>query len=117
MHGYFDMFNRSLRDTDILWTKPSELSFYCALGIPIIMSPAIGSQEKFNRKWLHEIQSGIRQENPDYTDQWLYDLLNRGTLAESAWDGFLKARKLGTFKILEVLEKGEMVKESHPVLR
>jgi len=117
MHGYFDMFNLSLRDTDILWTKPSELSFYCALGIPIVMSPAIGSQEKFNRKWLHEIQAGIRQENPDYTDQWLYDLLNRGTLAESAWDGFLKARKLGTFKILEVLENGEMVKELHPVLR
>jgi hypothetical protein len=117
MHGYFDMFNRNLRNTDILWTKPSELSFYCALGIPIVMSPAIGSQEKFNRKWLHEIQAGIRQENPDYTDQWLYDLLNRGTLAESAWDGFLKARKLGTFKIMEMIKNGKIVRESHPVLR
>lgn len=117
MHEYFDIFNRSLRDTDILWTKPSELSFYCALGIPIVMSPAIGSQEKFNRKWLHEIQAGIRQENPDYTDQWLYDLLNRGTLAESAWDGFLKARKLGTFKIMEMIKNGKIVRESHPVLR
>jgi hypothetical protein len=117
MKEYFELFNRSLRDTDILWTKPSELSFYCALGIPIVMSPAIGSQEKFNRKWLHEIQAGIRQENPDYTDQWLYDLLNRGTLAESAWDGFLKARKLGTFKIKEMLENGEIIKEAHPVLR
>lgn len=117
MREYFKLFNRSLRDTDILWTKPSELSFYCALGIPIVMSPAIGSQEKFNRKWLHEIQAGIRQENPDYTDQWLYDLLNRGTLAESAWDGFLKARKLGTFKIMEMIKNGKIVRESHPVLR
>jgi hypothetical protein len=117
MQEYFDLFNRSLRDTDILWTKPSELSFYCGLGIPIVMSPAIGSQEKFNRKWLHEIQAGIRQENPDYTDQWLYDLLNRGTLAESAWDGFLKARKLGTFKIMEMIKNGKIVRESHPVLR
>ena len=114
---YFDLFNNSLRDTDILWTKPSELSFYCALGIPIILSPTIGSQEKFNRKWLHEIQAGIRMENPVYTDQWLYDLLGRGTLAESAWDGFLKARKLGTYKIKQVLRDGFLEKITDPVLR
>ena len=117
LHKYFDLFNDALHETDILWTKPSELSFYCALGIPIIMSPIIGSQEKFNRKWLREIQAALKQENPEYTDQWLYDLLNRGTLAELAWDGFLKARKLGTYKILEVLEKGYLEKESDPVLR
>lgn len=117
LHEYFDLFNQALHETDILWTKPSEISFYCALGIPIVLSPIIGSQEKFNRKWLHEIQAGIRQENPDYTDQWLYDLLNRGTLAESAWDGFLKARKLGTFKIKQVLEKGFLEKLTDPVLR
>ena len=29
-----------MRTTDILWTKPSELSFYCGLGIPIVMAPA-----------------------------------------------------------------------------
>ena len=114
---YFDLFNESLHETDILWTKPSELSFYCALGIPIVMSPIIGSQEKFNRKWLREIQAAMKQEKPDYTDQWLNDLLNRGTLAESAWDGFLKARKLGTFKILKVLEKGFLERETDPVMR
>jgi hypothetical protein len=117
LHEYFTLFNNALHETDILWTKPSELSFYCALGIPIIMSPIIGSQEKFNRKWLREIQAALKQEKPDYTDQWLYDLLNRGTLAESAWDGFLKARKLGTFKIKQVLEKGFLEKETDPVLR
>jgi len=117
LHEYFTLFNNVLHETDILWTKPSELSFYCALGIPIIMSPIIGSQEKFNRKWLREIQAAMKQEKPDYTDQWLYDLLNRGTLAESAWDGFLKARKLGTFKIKQVLEKGFLEKETDPVLR
>ena len=117
LHEYFSLFNNALHETDILWTKPSELSFYCALGIPIIMSPIIGSQEKFNRKWLREIQAALKQEKPDYTDQWLYDLLNRGTLAESAWDGFLKARKLGSFKIKQVLEKGFLEKETDPVLR
>jgi hypothetical protein len=117
LQDYFGQFNRALRETDILWTKPSELSFYSALGIPIIMSPIIGSQEKFNRKWLREVQAALKQENPEYTDQWLYDLLNRGTLAESAWDGFLKVRKLGTFKIKQVLKNGFLEKETDPVLR
>jgi hypothetical protein len=117
LQDYFKCFNNTLHETDILWSKPSELSFYCALGIPIVMSPIIGSQEKFNRKWLHEIQAAIKQEKPDYTDQWLNDLLNRGTLAESAWDGFLKARKLGTFKILQVIENGYLEKTTDPVLR
>ena len=117
LHEYFDIFNSALHETDILWTKPSELSFYCALGIPIVMSPIIGSQEKFNRKWLREIQAAMKQEKPDYTDQWLNDLLNRGTLAESAWDGFLKARKLGTYEIMQVLKKGYLEKQTDPVLR
>ncbi|MBN8459534.1 MAG: hypothetical protein J0M04_17025 [Verrucomicrobia bacterium] len=117
LHGYFDRFNQALHETDILWTKPSELSFYCGLGIPIIMSPTIGSQEKFNRKWLREIRAGIKQENPDYADQWLYDMLNRGTLAESAWDGFLKARKLGTFNIMRVLGNGFLERATDPVMR
>ena len=56
LHEYFTLFNNALHETDILWTKPSELSFYCALGIPIIMSPIIGSQEKFNRKWLEKFR-------------------------------------------------------------
>jgi len=64
-----------------------------------------------------QIQAAMKQEKPDYTDQWLYDLLNRGTFAEAAWDGFLKARKLGTFKIKQVLKKGFLDKETHPVLR
>ncbi len=117
MHDYFDRFNAALSDTDILWTKPSELSFYTALGIPIIMTPPIGSQEKFNRKWLHEIQAGIRQENPDYSNQWIIDYLKKGILAEAAWSGFLKARKLGTYKIKEILNTGKMAHENSPVMR
>jgi hypothetical protein len=114
---YFRLFNQAMRETDILWTKPSELSFYTALGLPIIMSPSIGSQEKFNSIWLREIRSGIRQLNADYTDQWLFDYLNKGMLAEAAWSGFLKVRKLGYYKILEVLEKGKMSREESPILR
>ncbi len=114
---YFAKFNSELRTTDVLWTKPSELSFYAALGIAIIITPALGSQETFNQKWLRDIQAGIRQENPDYTHQWLLDLLNKGRLAEAAWSGFLKARKLGTYKIIEVLRTGTMTREASPIRR
>ncbi len=117
LHEYFQLFNSAMRTTDILWTKPSELSFYAGLGIPIIMTPSIGSQERFNRQWLHEIHAGMRQENPDYTDQWLYDLLNDGTLADMAWSGFLKARKLGTDKIVEILKTGTMKQSNSPLER
>jgi hypothetical protein len=114
---YFAAFNNALHDTDILWTKPSELGFYCGLGIPIVMAPAIGSQEKFNQRWLWEIDAAFRQLNPDYTDEWLFDRLQRGDLAEAAWSGFLKARKLGTYNIMEIVETGRMSRETSPVLR
>lgn len=99
--SYFQKFNRALRSTDILWTKPSELSFYTALGLPIIIAPPVGSQEKFNKQWLLELGSGINQKNPDYTNQWLFDLLNKGFLAEAAMQGFIEGEKLGTFNILK----------------
>jgi len=114
---YFTAFNNIIKTTDILWTKPSELSFYCALGIPIIMTPPIGSQEKFNSKWLFEVQAAIKQEDPAYTDQWLFEYLQNGWLADAAWSGFLKVRKLGTYKIVEILKTGEMSYESSAVLR
>jgi len=115
--SYFELFNQCLQTTDILWTKPSELSFYCALGIPIIITPAIGPQEKCNRRWLREIGAGIKQQNPKYTNQWLFDLLKKGRLAEAAWNGFLKARKCGTYNILDFLETGTFVTSNDPLKR
>ncbi len=116
-NDYFRLFAQTMRTTDILWTKPSELSFYCGLGIPIIMSPPLGSQERFNAKWLKEIQAGIPQQDARYTDEWLFDLLREGRLAEAAWDGFLKARKVGTYKILDLLKTGSMPRDPSPLKR
>lgn len=115
--GYFAEFAAILHDTDILWTKPSELSFYTGLGIPIVIAPPIGSQEVHNREWLMEIQGGFDQKDPEYASEWLFDLLQEGRLAECAWDGFLKARKYGTYKIAEILKTGTMLRESSPLKR
>ena len=99
IESYFQKFNLALRKTDILWTKPSELSFYSALGIPIIISSPIGSQEEFNMRWLLKSGFGIFQENPNYTNQWLFDWLEKGYLAEAAMEGFVEGEKLGTLNI------------------
>lgn len=102
IHAYFDSFNLALRKTDILWTKPSELSFYSGLGLPIIMAPIIGSQEKFNREWLLRLGFGIDQKNPKYTIQWLFDWLNQGVLAEMAMEGFIEGKQLGVEEIRKI---------------
>jgi hypothetical protein len=96
---YFRNFNQTLRSTDILWTKPSELSFYAALGLPIIIAPPIGAHEFRNQSWLIDMGAGINQENPDYTHEWLFDLVASGRLAHAAMQGFLEAPKLGTYNI------------------
>lgn len=103
---YFDKFNEILLDTDILWTKPSELSFYAGLGLPIIIAPTIGSQEDFNRRWLEAVGAGIDQEDPRYAHQWLFDWLESGWLAEAAMEGFLDAPNAGTYRIEQCVFEG-----------
>lgn len=103
--GYFEKFNQALRVTDILWTKPSELSFYTALGLPIIIAPTIGSQEEFNRDWLMQIGSAMLQQNPAYADQWLFDLLDSGWFAEAAMQGFIEVEKMGAYNIEKVINQ------------
>lgn len=99
---YFEKFNQSLRKTDILWTKPSELSFYSALGLPIIIAPTIGSQEDFNERWLLKSGFGNLQENPMFISQWLTDWLEQGYLAESAMEGFIEGEKSGNNRIKKI---------------
>ncbi|MBU1146206.1 hypothetical protein KKD80_01525 [Patescibacteria group bacterium] len=96
---YFKKFNRALRQVDVLWTKPSELSFYTALGLPIIISTPIGSQEDFNRKWLTTIGSGIDPEDIDYVDEWFFDWIDSGWFARAAMQGFMEGGKYGTYNI------------------
>lgn len=103
--NYFKQFNQVLRNSDILWTKPSELSFYCGLGLPIIISEPVGSQEDFNHEWLIGIGAGIDSPCPDYVNEWLPDLLESGRLARAAMDGFLNAETMGTYNIDKIFDK------------
>jgi hypothetical protein len=102
---YFEKFSKILNETDILITKPSEMSFYSALGIPIIILPPIGAQEGWNRKWLLEMGAGIDQENPKYASDWIEEWLSDGKLAERALNGFTHAPRMGTYEIEKIVLK------------
>jgi len=100
---YFDGFVDILAQTDIIWTKPSEMSFYTGLGFPIIMAPPIGSQEEFNRIWLRYVGGGIEQNDPRYTNEWLFDWIESGGIARMAWNGYIEAPTHGVYRIEDVV--------------
>lgn len=100
---YFRAFIQTLRTTDILWTKPSELSFYTGIGMPILMAPPIGSQEDFNKKWLETVGGGTSQLDPLMIGEWLFDWINSGGLARFAWNGYIEAPTHGSYRIESVL--------------
>ena len=101
--SYFSDYNEVLRTTDILWTKPSEMSFYCGLGIAVIMAPPIGSQEEFNRIWLDYVGGGVPMNAPRYTDEWLEDWIESGGVARMAYNGYIEAPTHGTYRIEDLV--------------
>ncbi|OGP81533.1 MAG: hypothetical protein A2Z08_10545 [Deltaproteobacteria bacterium RBG_16_54_11] len=102
---YYAAVNRALRATDILWSKPSEVSFYTGLGLPIVMAPYIGAHEKYNRDWLSHLGSGYIQEDPDQADAWLTYWLEDGRLARAALQGYLYAPCMGTYNIEKLIQE------------
>jgi len=101
---YFKKFTEILRATDILWTKPSELSFYAALGIPLLLAPPIGSQEVQNSKWLVRLGSAIPQLKVEYANEWIPDFLDQGLFAEAAMQGFVEMERNGANNIANIIE-------------
>lgn len=100
---YFSRFDALMRTADVLWTKPSELSFYTGLGIPIIMAPTVGSQEDGNRRWLMQTGGGMDQYDPRYVHEWLFDWIHGGALARMAWNGFAEAPTHGYYRIDDIV--------------
>ena len=102
---YYGAFCELMERTDILWTKPSEMTFYGALGIPLVLSAPIGSHERFNRRWARERGAGLKQNDPRHAREWLAEWLEDGVLAAAAWSGYLRLPKFGTQRVLEVVER------------
>ena len=99
--AYFPLFNALLAETDLLWTKPSELTFFAALGLPLILAPAVGVHEACNRRWAEEWGAALPQGDPAHAAEWLDDWLEDGVLAAAAWAGFRHLPNRGLYKIVE----------------
>jgi hypothetical protein len=104
--NYLRAFNDLLARTDILWTKPSELTFFGALGIPLVMSWPVGVHERYNRRWALEAGAGLKQRDPSFAAEWIGEWLSDGTLAAAAWSGFMFMPKFGLYRIAEALGFG-----------
>jgi UDP-N-acetylglucosamine:LPS N-acetylglucosamine transferase len=100
---YFERFDLLMARTDILWTKPSELTFYGALGLPLLFAAPVGVHERYNRRWARDAGAGLAQREVSFTWQWLADWLDDGTLAGAAWSGFTRLPKHGLYQILDVV--------------
>jgi hypothetical protein len=98
--SYFRASNELLADADILWTKPSEMTFFGALGLPLILSTPVGAQEVQNRRWAVEQGAGLAQRDPRHAGEWITEWLENGTLAGAAWSGFTRLPKQGLYRIL-----------------
>lgn len=109
---YFAAFDELLADTDILYTKPSELTFYAALGIPLVCAWPVGHHERLNRRFVLEAGAGLKQWDPKHTAEWVREWLDDGTLAAAAWSGFMRLPKTGTYRILEQIGATPMAEAS-----
>jgi UDP-N-acetylglucosamine:LPS N-acetylglucosamine transferase len=102
---YFTEFSDALQTTDILISKPSEMSFYTALGIPLLILPPLGAHEEQNKEWLLHKGCGLIMDDPTTINEWLFDWLNQGIFAKAAMDGYLFAEHRGTYNIENYLKK------------
>ncbi len=100
---YFRLFEDCLAATDLLWTKPSELVFYAALGLPMLLAPPLGGQEHANRNWLLSHNAALDAGNPAMLDRRLEDLLATGELCRAAWNGYSRLERDGANRINKLL--------------
>jgi hypothetical protein len=111
---YLAEFNTVLGRTDVLWTKPSEMTFFAGLGLPLILSDPVGTHEQYNRRWVREEGAGMKQRQPRFAGEWLKDWLKDGTLASAAWNGFTRLPTYGLYQILEAVGAHEALARVAP---
>jgi hypothetical protein len=100
---YLDRFDALLASTDVLWTKPSEMVFYAALGLPLLLSKPIGVHENYNRRFARENGAAFSQRDPSTIAERLQELLDDGLLAAAAWAGYKRLPHLGLYRVIDRL--------------
>jgi len=98
---YLDRFDEVVATADVLWTKPSEIVFYAALGIPLLLSEPIGVHEHYNRRFARESGVAFIQREPRTIGERLMELLDDGHLAAAAWAGYRRLPHSGLYRVLD----------------
>jgi len=101
--GYIRRLNALLAGADALWSKPSEMTFFAALGLPFISAPPVGVHEKWNLRWGTDGGAALPQHDPATAGEWLQEWLEDGVLAGAAWAGYQRLPQLGLYRIAEEL--------------
>jgi hypothetical protein len=104
--SYYRAFNELIARTDVLWTKPSELVFYAALGLPLLLSSPVGFQERYNRDWVVSRGAALLARDPDRIGFRIREWISEGVLAAAAWSGYHFLPAMGTYRIAEALAEG-----------
>jgi hypothetical protein len=83
------------------------MTFYAALGLPLIFSAPVGAHEVKNRRWAIESGAGIEQRIPEVALDWLEELTMDGTLAGAAFAGMSRFPADGLYKIIDRITSSE----------
>jgi hypothetical protein len=94
-------FTASLARADALWTKPSELTFYAALGLPLALADAVGVQEERNRDWLLARGLSVRATSDEGLLAWM--CAHRAELAAQAERGAERGLRTGTASVVAMV--------------
>lgn len=101
--AYLEAFDRRLTSTDLLWTKPSELTFYAALGLPILLAPPVGEHEARNAALLRDLGAGLDPAPPEGLARWLEAGLEEGRFEAAARAGLAGLPADGAWRIRAAL--------------
>ena len=105
--SYYRTFNALLAEADVLWTKPGELVFYAGLGLPLVLAPAVGVQERANTRWVLDRGAAVPQGDPRHAGSWLREMIDDGVLAGAAFSGHLRLPYDGSRKIAAIVRGRE----------
>ncbi|TMA45965.1 MAG: hypothetical protein E6J82_00960 [Deltaproteobacteria bacterium] len=101
--SYIRRFNALIARADALWSKPSELTFFAALGLPFIAAPPVGEHEARNLRWATDRGAALPQHDPTLAGQWLQEWVEDGVLASAAEAGMCLPQ-MGVYEIADQVD-------------
>lgn len=101
----FHRFNDALKSVDLMITKPGEIIFYAALGIPIVFLPPIGAHEAANRDYLIRNKCAVDIGTVSDFPRWLEENRRDEGLLTLAEMGYMNLPKTGAFEVDEIVSR------------